>query len=116
MFVVSVIVIFVLFVGVKIYELFVGFGFVMLVLDWFISVFFLIEIIIWFLVECKKWYFFKSFWNWFDIFIVIISLILVDDVELVVIVCLVRVFWVFCMILIIFEFRIFLVFLVKVFL
>ena len=112
-FVVSVIVISALLVGAKTYELPAGFGSVTLVLDWFISAFFLTEITIRFLAERKKRHFFKSFWNWFDTLIVIISLIPADDAELAVIARLVRVFRVLRMISIIPELRILLVSLVK---
>jgi voltage-gated sodium channel len=112
-FVVSVIVISALLVGAKTYELPAGFGSVTLLLDWFISAFFLTEITIRFLAERQKRYFFKSFWNWFDTLIVVISLIPADDAELAVIARLVRVFRVLRMISIIPELRILLVSLVK---
>ena len=86
---------------------------VTLFLDWFISAFFLTEITIRFLAEKRKRYFFKSFWNWFDTLIVVISLIPADDTELALIACLVRVFRVLRMISIIPELRILLVSLVK---
>ena len=66
-FVVSVIVISALLVGAKTYELPAGFGSVTLLLDWFISAFFLTEITIRFLGERRKRNFFKSFWNVFDL-------------------------------------------------
>ncbi|MEC7080873.1 MAG: ion transporter, partial [Pseudomonadota bacterium] len=84
-----------------------------LFLDWFISAFFLTEITIRFLAEKRKRYFFKSFWNWFDTLIVVISLIPADDTELALIARLVRVFRVLRMISIIPELRILLVSLVK---
>lgn len=112
-FVVSVIVISALLVGAKTYELPAGFGSVTLLLDWFISAFFLTEITIRFLGEPRKRDFFKSFWNVFDTVIVIISLIPADDTELALIARLVRVFRVLRMISIIPELRILLVSLVK---
>ncbi|KHT52945.1 ion transporter [Alteromonas marina] len=112
-FVISVIVISALLVGAKTYELPAGMSSVTLFLDWFISAFFLTEITIRFLAEKKKRYFFKSFWNWFDTLIVIISLIPADDTELALIARLVRVFRVLRMISIIPELRILLVSLVK---
>ena len=112
-FVVSVIVISALLVGAKTYELPAGFGSVTLLLDWFISAFFLTEITIRFLGERRKRNFFKSFWNVFDTVIVIISLIPADDTELALIARLVRVFRVLRMISIIPELRILLVSLVK---
>ena len=112
-FVISVIVISALLVGAKTYELPTGMSSITLFLDWFISAFFLTEITIRFLAEKKKRYFFKSFWNWFDTLIVIISLIPADDTELALIARLVRVFRVLRMISIIPELRILLVSLVK---
>ncbi|MBT3135529.1 ion transporter [Alteromonas sp. ALT199] len=112
-FVISVIVISALLVGAKTYELPTGMSSVTLFLDWFISAFFLTEITIRFLAEKRKRYFFKSFWNWFDTLIVIISLIPADDTELALIARLVRVFRVLRMISIIPELRILLVSLVK---
>ncbi|MEM7266948.1 MAG: ion transporter, partial [Pseudomonadota bacterium] len=100
-------------VGAKTYELPAGMSSVTLFLDWFISAFFLTEITIRFLAEKRKRYFFKSFWNWFDTLIVVISLIPADDTELALIARLVRVFRVLRMISIIPELRILLVSLVK---
>lgn len=112
-FVISVIVISALLVGAKTYELPSGMSSITLFLDWFISAFFLTEITIRFLAERRKRYFFKSFWNWFDTLIVVISLIPADDTELALIARLVRVFRVLRMISIIPELRILLVSLVK---
>ena len=112
-FVISVIVISALLVGAKTYELPAVMSSVTLFLDWFISAFFLTEITIRFLAEKRKRYFFKSFWNWFDTLIVVISLIPADDTELALIARLVRVFRVLRMISIIPELRILLVSLVK---
>ena len=112
-FVVSVIVVSALLVGAKTYELPNGMATVTVFLDWFISAFFLTEITIRFLAEKRKMQFFKSFWNWFDTLIVIISLIPADDAELALIARLVRVFRVLRMISIIPELRILLVSLVK---
>ncbi|MCZ8529425.1 ion transporter [Alteromonas sp. PRIM-21] len=112
-FVISVIVISALLVGAKTYELPPGMSSITLFLDWFISAFFLTEITIRFLAEKQKRYFFKSFWNWFDTLIVVISLIPADDTELALIARLVRVFRVLRMISIIPELRILLVSLVK---
>ena len=81
-FVVSVIVVSALLVGAKTYELPNGMVSLTVFLDWFISAFFLTEISIRFLAEKRKLHFFKSFWNWFDTLIVVISLIPADDAEL----------------------------------
>lgn len=112
-FVISVIVISALLVGAKTYELPSGMASVTLFLDWFISAFFLTELTIRFLAEKQKRFFFKSFWNWFDTLIVVISLIPADDTGLALIARLVRVFRVLRMISIIPELRILLVSLVK---
>ncbi len=112
-FVISVIVISALLVGAKTYELPSGLASVTLFLDWFISAFFLTELTIRFLAEKQKRFFFRSFWNWFDTLIVVISLIPADDTELALIARLVRVFRVLRMISIIPELRILLVSLVK---
>ena len=112
-FVISVIVILALLVGAKTYELPSGMASVTLFLDWFISAFFLTELTIRFLAEKQKRFFFRSFWNWFDTLIVVISLIPADDTELALIARLVRVFRVLRMISIIPELRILLVSLVK---
>ncbi|GMM69071.1 hypothetical protein MTsDn1_23660 [Alteromonas sp. MTD1] len=112
-FVISVIVISALLVGAKTYELPAAVSSLTVFLDWFISAFFLTEITIRFLAEKRKRYFFKSFWNWFDTLIVVISLIPADDTELALIARLVRVFRVLRMISIIPELRILLVSLVK---
>jgi voltage-gated sodium channel len=82
-------------------------------LDWFISAFFLTEIIIRFLAEPRKRDFFKSFWNIFDTLIVLVSMIPLDDTELALVARLVRVFRVLRMISIIPELRILLVSLIK---
>jgi voltage-gated sodium channel len=112
-FVISVIVVSALLVGAKTYELPTGFSTVTIFLDWFSSAFFLTEITIRFLAEKRKRHFFKSFWNWFDTLIVIVSLIPAEDTELALIARLVRVFRVLRMISIIPELRILLVSLVK---
>ncbi|MBU3021111.1 ion transporter [Aestuariibacter sp. A3R04] len=112
-FVISVIVISALLVGAKTYDMPRGFASVTLILDWFISAFFLTEITIRFLGEKQKTHFFKSFWNWFDTLIVVISLIPAESTDLAVIGRLVRVFRVLRMISIIPELRILLVSLVK---
>ena len=52
-------------------------------LDIFITLFFLVEIIIRFVGESNKRAFFKSGWNVFDTVVVVISLIPIDDSEMV---------------------------------
>lgn len=112
-FVIAVIVTSALLVGAKTYDMPPTLSSITLILDWFISAFFLTEITIRFLAEKRKLDFFKSFWNWFDTLIVIVSLIPADDTEMALIARLVRVFRVLRMISIIPELRILLVSLVK---
>lgn len=75
-------------------------------LDVFITVFFLIEILIRFTAEENKKAFFKSGWNVFDTLVVVISLIPVDESEMVLLARLIRIFRVLRMISIIPELRI----------
>ncbi len=112
-FVITVIVFSALLVGAKTYDIPQPFSTIALLLDWFISFFFLTEITIRFMAEQRKRDFFKSFWNWFDTVIVIVSMIPADNTDLAVIGRLVRVFRVLRMISFIPELRILLVSLVK---
>ena len=112
-FVIIVIVFSALLVGAKTYDIPAPFGTITLLLDWFISFFFLTEIAIRFMAEKHKKHFFKSFWNWFDSLIVVVSLIPADNAELAVVGRLVRVFRVLRMVSFIPELRILLVSLVK---
>ena len=112
-FVITVIIVSALLVGAKTYDMPSGFASLTLILDWFISIFFLTEITIRFLGEPRKRDFFKSFWNWFDTLIVVVSLIPADSTDLAIVGRLVRVFRVLRMISIIPELRILLVSLVK---
>lgn len=112
-FVISVIIFSALLVGAKTYDMSDTLQKVTLLLDWFISAFFLVEISIRFIAEPRKRNFFKNFWNLFDTLIVMISLIPADDTDMAVIARLVRVFRVLRMISIIPELRILLVSLLK---
>lgn len=113
LFVITVIIVSALLVGAKTYDMPPTVGSITLLLDWFISAFFLVELTIRFLAEPVKKHFFKSFWNWFDTLIVLVSLIPADNTDLALIARLVRVFRVLRMISIIPELRILLVSLVK---
>lgn len=113
LFVITVIIVSALLVGAKTYDMPPTVGSITLLLDWFISAFFLVELSIRFMAEPVKKRFFHSFWNWFDTLIVIISLIPADNTDLALIARLVRVFRVLRMISIIPELRILLVSLVK---
>ncbi|PID46739.1 MAG: ion transporter [Proteobacteria bacterium] len=76
------------------------------VLDIFVTLFFLVEILIRFFAEQDKKEFFKSGWNVFDTLIVAISLIPIDNSEMAVLGRLIRIFRVLRMVSIIPELRI----------
>ena len=76
------------------------------VLDLLITVIFVVEISVRFLGEVRKRDFFKSGWNWFDSIIVLVSLIPIEDSDMVLVARLIRVFRVLRMISIIPELRI----------
>ncbi|RLA06216.1 MAG: ion transporter [Gammaproteobacteria bacterium] len=103
-FVVGVIVFSALVIGFKTYEI-PSVGFLMLFLDWFITIFFLFEIGIRFIAESPKKDFFKNGWNLFDTTIVIISLIPIEDSQMAIIGRLIRIFRVLRMVSLIPELR-----------
>lgn len=104
-FVVAVIVFSALVIGVKTYDIPPVVNDVVVVLDWFITVIFLIEITIRFVGEPKKRDFFKSGWNVFDTLIVVVSLIPIDNSEMALAGRLIRIFRVLRMVSIIPELR-----------
>lgn len=112
-FVISVIVLSALLVGAKTYPLNDTLNHITVFFDWFITLFFLSELTIRFLAAENKITFFKTFWNWFDTLIVVISLVPADNADLAVIARLVRVFRVLRMVSFVPELRILLVSLVK---
>ncbi|MCL5050822.1 MAG: ion transporter [Firmicutes bacterium] len=81
-----------LMVGAKTYEETNRFTPILNVLDWAVTLFFLVEIIIRLLAERRWRDFFKSGWNVFDFIIVVASLIPVENSETVLIARLLRVF------------------------
>nr|WP_136250503.1 ion transporter [Ningiella ruwaisensis] len=105
-FVIAVIIISALEIGAKTYDLSPSAVAITKYLDVFITVFFLVEILIRFIAEDKKRDFFKSGWNVFDTLVVIISLIPINESELVLLARLVRIFRVLRMISIIPELRV----------
>jgi voltage-gated sodium channel len=105
LFVVFVIIFSALVIGAKTYDMPPNFIQVAQWLDWGITVFFLTEITVRFLGEKRKRDFFKSGWNIFDTLIVTVSLIPIQDSELVVIGRLIRIFRVLRMVSIIPELR-----------
>ena len=103
--VIGIIVLSALLIGAKTYPLPAVFGRVITLLDWAITVFFLLEITIRFLGEPQKRDFFRQGWNIFDTLIVVVSLIPIEDSELALIGRLVRIFRVLRMVSIIPELR-----------
>ena len=104
-FVVSVIIASALLVGVKTYELAPATRSIIIWLDTLVTVIFLAEITIRFIGEPDKRAFFKNGWNLFDTLVVLISLVPIDNSDLVLVARLVRVFRVLRMISIIPELR-----------
>jgi voltage-gated sodium channel len=113
LFVISIIIFSALVVGLKTYSISPLMLQIISVLDWSISIFFLIEITIRFISEENKKDFFKNGWNIFDTLIVTISLIPIEDSEMAVVGRLIRIFRVLRMISIIPELRILLTSLMK---
>jgi len=106
LFVISIIIISALEIGAKTYELpDMVMDFTKL-LDSFITLFFLIEITIRFIAEPEKKKFFKSGWNIFDTVVVAVSLIPINDSDMVLLARLVRIFRVLRMVSVIPELRI----------
>lgn len=105
LFVVGIIIFSALVIGAKTYDIPPFVANTIVLTDWFITIFFLIEITIRFLGEPRKRDFFKSGWNVFDTLIVVVSLIPIEDSELALVGRLVRVFRVLRMISIIPELR-----------
>jgi len=113
LFVISIIIFSALMIGANSYQISPSSLKVLYVLDITITVIFLIEIIIRFMGEPNKKRFFHNFWNIFDTFIVIVSLIPIEDSEIAILGRLVRIFRVLRMISIIPELRILINSLVK---
>lgn len=104
-FVISIIIFSALVIGAKTYDISPTSLWFIHLLDWFITFFFLTEIIIRFIGEEHKKDFFKHGWNVFDTLIVITSLIPVEDSELAIIGRLIRIFRVLRMVSIIPELK-----------
>lgn len=105
-FVVSIIIFSALVVGVKTYNISDELLNIVVILDWSITIIFLIEIIIRFVAEPNKSQFFKKGWNVFDTLIVVVSLIPIDNSEMALLGRLIRIFRVLRMVSIIPELRI----------
>lgn len=104
--VITVIIISALEIGAKTFELPNSALSVTKVLDVFITVFFLFEISIRFIVDEDKKNFFKQGWNVFDSLVVAISLIPINDSEMALLARLIRVFRVLRMISVVPELRV----------
>ena len=105
LFVISIIIFSALVIGAKTYDISSSTLWLVRLLDWFITFFFLTEIIIRFIGEKHKNEFFKQGWNIFDTLIVVTSLIPVEDSELAIIGRLIRIFRVLRMVSIIPELK-----------
>ncbi|MFT4719692.1 MAG: voltage-gated sodium channel [Candidatus Azotimanducaceae bacterium] len=104
-FIIGIIIASALMIGVKTYTL-PNWGYqLMVILDWVITIIFMIEITMRFLGTNPHRSFFKSGWNIFDVLIVTISLVPIDNADMALIARLVRVFRVLRMISIIPELR-----------
>ncbi len=104
-FVVGVIIFSAIMIGAHTYDIPESVARIVIFLDWFITIFFLVEIVIRFLGEKYKPNFFKNGWNIFDTVIVTVSLIPIDNSELAIIGRLIRIFRVLRMVSIIPELR-----------
>ena len=105
LFVIAVIIFSALVVGAKTYAIPAGLYQIVTLLDGFITLFFLFEILVRFLAEPQKRRFFFNFWNSFDTLIVLVSLIPIDNSEMAVVGRLIRIFRVLRMVSMIPELR-----------
>jgi voltage-gated sodium channel len=113
LFVIGIIIFSALVIGVKTYELPESLLQAVVVMDWCITLIFLVEITIRFIGEPNKKRFFHSGWNVFDTLIVVMSIVPIEDSEMALIGRLVRIFRVLRMVSIIPELRLLLNSLVK---
>ena len=104
-FVIAIIIISALLIGAKTYEETSRFEQIMGWFDLFITIFFLVELLIRLAAERRPVDFFKNGWNIFDTIIVVASLIPVDDSEMVLLARLIRIFRVLRLISLIPELR-----------
>lgn len=113
LFVIAIIVFSALMIGAHSYQISATAMSILSILDIAITIIFLTEIIIRFIGEPNKKRFFHNFWNIFDTFIVVVSLIPIEDSEVAYLGRLVRIFRVLRMVSIIPELRILINSLVK---
>ena len=105
-FVVAIIIFSALVVGVKTYNISEELLKIVVILDWTITIIFLIEITIRFIAEPNKTKFFKKGWNVFDTLIVVVSLVPIDNSDMALLGRLIRIFRVLRMVSIIPELRV----------
>ena len=104
--VITIIVVSALLIGARTYEGVSRFDQFIGVLDWAVTVFFLIEILIRMAAESRLRDFFRERWNVFDFVIVVASLVPIDDSEMVLLARLLRIFRVLRLVSLIPELRI----------
>lgn len=92
MFVIAIIIFSSLMIGVRTYDLHPIAEHTLIILDYGVTIFFLIEILIRMAAEPRFWDFFKKGWNVFDFIIVVVSLIPLDDSEYALIARMLRLF------------------------
>ena len=102
-----------LVIGAKTYDIPEDFSWLIRILDWGITLFFMVEITIRFLAEENKKNFFTSGWNIFDTLIVLVSIIPIDNTDMALVGRLIRIFRVLRMVSIIPELRLLLNSLIK---
>lgn len=112
-FIVVIIVVSALLVGAKTYDVPDTVNRIVLILDWLITLIFIVEITIRFLAEENKKRFFHNAWNVFDTVIVMVSVIPIEDSDLAYIGRLVRIFRVLRMVSLVPELRILITSLIK---
>ncbi len=113
LFVIAIIIFSALLIGLNTYDIPQFYRHVLKTLDYAVSIFFLVEISIRFLAEKNKGNFFKNGWNIFDTLVVVLSLIPIEDSEMVLLARLIRIFRVLRMVSVIPELRILLASLFK---
>lgn len=104
--VIAIIIVSALLIGARTYDEVSRFDQVMGVLDWAVTVFFLVEILIRLMAEPRLRDFFRNSWNLFDFCIVVASLIPIDDSEMVLLARLLRIFRVLRLVSLIPELRV----------
>ncbi len=104
--VIFIIIVSALMIGASTYDMDTRWMMVLDVLDMAITIFFLIEIIIRMMAEPRFLHFFKDAWNVFDFLIVTVSLLPIDDSEMVLLARLIRIFRVLRLVSIIPELRV----------